>query len=328
MTAITPPWQRNPARPNAALIPRKDWDTPPWHRWTFQHVREMTASENIRRSNAAAPLPPRRRDISAVEFKCGEERYSIEQWLEASCTDGFLLLFNGHVVDERYFNGMQPHQPHLAMSVSKSITSAVFGILVGRGLIDPQAQVTDYLPELKATAWKGALVQHVLDMTSGVFFDETYSTDCAHMQKLGQACGWFEVIDNSWPMTVWQLILQLKEQQCAHGTRFCYRSIETDVLAFIMQRVTGRSLAQLIESELWQPMGAEEDAYITVDRSGYGLADGGFNATLRDFARFALLLLQGGKAQGKQVVPKAWIDEIQRANRNMFTDRDELPATK
>jgi len=81
---------------------------------------------------------------------------------------------------------MQPWQPHLAMSVSKSITATVFGILSCRGLINPQAKVTDYLPELSGTAWCGARVQHVLDMTSGVWFDETCSTDCSHMQKLGQ----------------------------------------------------------------------------------------------------------------------------------------------
>jgi len=322
MTSI----QRDPSNPGVPLIPSKDWDYPPYHRWTFQHVREMTATENIRRSAAVMPLSERRRDISAVEFASSGEHQTIDHWLKNAGTDGFLLLFDGHIIDERYFNGLQPWQPHLAMSVSKSITATVFGILAGRGLIAPQGKVADYLPELAATAWNGARVQHVLDMTSGVLFDEPYSTNCAHMQKLGQACGWFEVIDKSWPMSVWQLILQLTEQECPHGTRFCYRSIETDVLAFIMQRVTGKSLAQLIETQLWQPMGAAEDAYITVDRAGYGLADGGFNATLRDFARFALLLLRGGKNhQGRQIVPKAWIDEIGKANHEMFTYRAELP---
>lgn len=140
------------------------------------------------------------------------------------------------------------------------------------------------------------------------------------MQKLGQACGWFEIADPDWPMTVWQLILQLTEQERPHGAVFQYRSIETDVLAFIMQRVTGKHLADLVSEELWGPMGAEDDAYITLDRGGYALADGGFNATLRDFARFALLLLNGGKAHGRQIVPKEWIESFNKADHAVFGD--------
>lgn len=322
MNSSRQPWQRDPENPGAPIIPRGEWDFPPYHRWTFQHVREMAPTAQIWRGpGPVLPLPERKRDIDGIVFETRVGRRTMAQYLEESATDGFMVLSRGEVVAERYMNGLKPYRQHLAMSVSKSVTSAVFGILVHRGLIDPQALVTKYLPELEGTGYRGATVQHVLDMTSGVYFDETYTTPGSHMQKLGQASGWFDVIDPAWPMTVWQLVLQLTEQERPHGKAFQYRSIETDVLAFIMQRATGKHLADLISEELWAPMGAEDDAYITLDRGGFGLADGGFNATLRDFTRFALLLLRGGKAHGRQIVPAAWIEAIRNADHEIFGNK-------
>ena len=126
---------------------------------------------------------------------------------------------------------------------------------------------------------------------------------------LDVASGWKSYGHAAWPRTVWQLIHTLTESECAHGASFRYRSIETDVVAFILERVTGRPLSELVSSELWAPMGAEEDAYFTLDPAGYALADGGFNAVLRDYARFALLHLRGGEMGGRRIVPAAWIEE-------------------
>ena len=187
------------------------------------------------------------------------------------------------------------------------MVGTVAGILVGRGLLDPAAPLTHYLPELEGTAYRGATVRHVLDMTSGVVFDETYTALDSHMAQLDAACGWKERVNTDWPTHVWELILSLKEQECPHGASFRYRSIETDVLSFAMQRAAATPLAELVGRELWAPMGAEEDACFTVDAAGYALGDGGFNATLRDYARFALLHLRGGEIDGRRVVPAEWI---------------------
>jgi len=141
------------------------------------------------------------------------------------------------------------------------------------------------------------------------------------------ACGWKGGGDPSWPKTVWELILTLKEAECVHGTSFRYRSIETDVLAFILQRISGIALADLVARELWAPMGAQEDACFTVDPSGYALASGGFNATLRDYGRFALLHLGGGEINGRRIVPAGWIDNTRRGGGGPFAGvyREVLP---
>jgi CubicO group peptidase (beta-lactamase class C family) len=193
--------------------------------------------------------------------------------------------------------------------MAKSVTGTVFGILVGRGLIDPAKPVTAYLPELGETGWAGASVQHVLDMTTGVRFSEEYTDRYSDIGQVDVATGWKPVPPGSdpnfqWPSHLFELILRLKDKVRPHGAAFEYRSIETDVLAFIMERVTGKRLAQLVSEELWQKLGADESACFTVDSAGYALADGGFNATLRDYARFGQLILDNGRG----IVPADWIE--------------------
>lgn len=322
---VTP---RNPLVPGAPVIPRHEWDYPPHHRWTFQHIREMTATAQIWRGpGPVLPLPINLVDIDGVTFETGGRVRTVGDFLDGSFTDGFLVLSRGAVVAERYMNGMKPHGCHLAMSVTKSIIATVAGILVHRGLIDPAAPVTAYLPEFETTAYRGATVQQVLDMTTGVVFDESYGTPGSHMQKLDQACGWKPMTRPDWPQTMWELVLTLTEQERPHGELFRYRSIETDVLGFVMERASGLPLAELVSTELWAPIGAEEDAYITVDHAGFALADGGFNATLRDYARFALLHLRGGKLNGRQIVPAAWIEETRRGDHDKYQGvyREVLP---
>lgn len=319
---------RNPLIPGAPVIPRHEWDYPPHHRWTFQHIREMTATAQIWRGpGPVLPLPAEPVEIDAVTFEAGGKIRTVSDFVEGSFTDGFLVLSRGAIVAERYMNGLKPHGCHLAMSVTKSIMATVAGILVHRGLMDTAAPVTAYLPELEATAYRGATVQQVLDMTTGVVFDESYGTPGSHMQKLDQACGWKPHTRSDWPRTMWELVLTLTEQERPHGELFQYRSIETDVLGFVMERVSGLPLAELVSTELWAPMGAEEDAYITVDHAGFALADGGLNATLRDYARFALLHLRGGKLNGRQIVPAAWLAETRRGNHDKYQGvyREVLP---
>jgi CubicO group peptidase (beta-lactamase class C family) len=300
-------------------LPREDWDRAPWNRWSFQHVREIVPTATVWRGPGPSMLLPRaHQDIDSITYDLDGRTATIGSFLETSFTDGFIVLHHGQIVAERYLNGMTERTPHLSQSVAKSVTGTVAGILAGRGLLDPQALVTDYLPELEATAYRGAKVQHVLDMTSGVAFDEEYTSLDSDIAKVDFASGWKTSARPGWPRTMWQVILGLTRQECEHGSSFRYRSIETDVLAFVLERVSGQRLPELVSRELWAPLGAEEDAYFTVDPSGYALADGGFNATLRDYARFGLLHAQNGIANGRQILPAEWIATTRAADHSKF----------
>lgn len=318
----TPPIMVGTPPPPEWRVPMIDWDRPPWNRWAFQHVREIVPTAPIRRADRASALPEATGRLDDVSYVGADGRKTtFGQMLDDTYTDAMFVWKDGQVLHESYHNGMDRRSLHLLQSVSKSITAVAAGSLIAEGLIDADAPATDYLPELTRTAWKGATVQQVLDMTSGVRFSETYEQRDSDVGKMDFAAGWKpapEGMDVSdWPGSVWDQILGLDVIEAAHGERFVYRSIETDVLAHVMERVTGRRLPQLISERLWQPLGCEEDASMTVDRSGYGLASGGISACLRDMARFGLALLNDGRVDGRQVIPKAWIEDIRHGKHGL-----------
>ena len=303
-------------------VPREDWDRAPWNRWSFQHLREILPSAEVwRGSGPAAMLPRATQNLADIRFTSARGEISVADFLDHAYTDGFIVLRKGKVVFERYMNGMNERSLHLSQSVAKSFTGALIGILAGAKEIDPQKPVTYYLPELKATAYDGALVSHVLDMGSGVAYSEEYTDPYSDIGRTDVASGWKSKPagdTRDWPRSIWQQVLSLKKKECEHGTRFNYRSIETDVLAFVLERVSGLRLPELLSREIWQKMGMEESAYYTIDPEGYALADGGLNAALRDYARFGQMLAQDGFFNDRQIVPASWIQETRRGDPKLF----------
>jgi CubicO group peptidase (beta-lactamase class C family) len=312
-------------------IPVMDWDRAPWNRWSFLHMREVLPTVEVWRGSGPVHQFERNEkplDRLGVKSRDGQN-VTLAAFLDETYTDGFLILHRGKIVFESYPNGMNPRDLHLSQSVAKSVVGMTAGILVGRGLLDTKKLVTHYLPELEATSYKGATLQQVMDMTSGDRFDESYTDPHSDMGQLDVASGWKPIppdADKSliWPSHVWEQILGLKHQARPHGEMFEYRSIETDVLAFCMERVTGKRLAQIVSEELWQKLGVEESACFTVDRAGYALADGGFNATLRDYARFGQMILSGGQG----IVPASWIEETRNANHALFGEPYNIALPK
>lgn len=304
--------------------PLMDWDRPPWNRWSFQHVRELLPTAEVWRGTGAesvfTQLP---QDLGSITFERWKGTQStIESFLDDSYTDGFLVLQRGRIISERYFNDMSERTLHLSQSVAKSVTGTAAGCLIAQGVLDPAAPITHYLPELASTAYQGASLRHVLDMTSGVRFSEEYTDPFSEIGQADVASGWKPAPAGAqkFPDHMWELILSLTTRERQHGERFVYRSIETDVLAFCMERATGKRLPQLISELLWQPMGAAESACFTVDPAGYALANGGLNSTLRDYARFGSLYLNDGHFNGRQIVPTSWIRATQTGDHALFGD--------
>jgi CubicO group peptidase (beta-lactamase class C family) len=313
--------------PRDQIIPREAWDLAPWNRLTFQRVREFVPTTVVRRAANPSPLIDDLRDLVSIPFESDGLRSTVGEFLESSETDGFMILHRGRAAAEYYSNGMTARTPHLSQSVAKSIVGSVAGILTSRGMLDTAAPVTHYLPDLRETAYRGATVQHVLDMTSGVAWDETYTTPDSDCARIDAASGWKPAKDPTWPRCMWELVLTLTKADGPHGRIFSYRSIETDVLGFILQQVSGLPLAELVSQALWEPMGAEEDAYFTVDAAGFACGCGGFNATLRDYARFAWLWANNGRIAERQVLPESWIEATRTAPHSLFQGgyRNVLP---
>lgn len=297
-----------------------NWDLAPFNRHTFLNVRSFVPTVEVRADAARSrPLPRADAAVDALTFAAHDGSVkTVAQMLAETYTDGFIALSGGRVVAEHYFNEMTPATLHLSQSVAKSVVGILAGVLWGEGLLDPDAPLTDYVPELAGCGYAGATVGHVLDMQSGVRFVEEYADPESDIGQLDIACGWKPAPPHySGPMTLRDQILGLRQAR-PHGEVFEYRSIETDVLAWAMERAAGQTLADLLGTRIWGPIGAERDASFTVDRAGTALADGGFNATLRDYARFALMVAAGGRWDGRQIVPEAWIDDIARCEPGKF----------
>jgi CubicO group peptidase (beta-lactamase class C family) len=313
-----------PPFPGQSLVTLANWQDPPFNRWSFQHIRELIPTARIARAAAPDPLPRAERDVLGFRFSHGDGELTVAEMLEETYTDGFLVLHQGEVVAEHYFNGMAPDTPHLLMSVSKSVTSAVAGVLAGRGLLRVSAAVEEIVPELGGTSFEGATVQDLLDMRAGTRFDESYDNPEADVRTYERVYLWRP--DNGDPRPADALgYFATLQNDGPHGGPFRYRSILTDVLAWVIERAAGVRLHELISRELWQPMGAEFDAEITLDGHGNPMADGGICASLRDLARFGQLYLEGGRG----IVPKSWIEDTIRGapdGARAFADGDDSPG--
>jgi len=297
-----------PPFPPERLVSLANWQDPPFNRWGFQHIRDLIPTARIRRGDGPVrELPRAERDLSAIRLPFGDGRsVDIDTFLTETYSDGFLVLHRGLEVTERYLNGMTPDATHLLMSVSKSVTSVVCGALVDAGLLAPSDLVTKHVPELEGTCWSGCTVRHLLDMRAGTRFNEDYADLEADVRVYEQIYLWRPRTHDELPADITAYYPTLVNQG-PHGGPFDYRSILTDLLAWVMERATGARFADLVSEHLWQPMGAEFDAEVTVDAHGNAMADGGVCATLSDLARFGQLLLDDGRRDGSAIIPAAWI---------------------
>jgi CubicO group peptidase (beta-lactamase class C family) len=296
-----------PPFPPERRVTLANWQDPPFNRWGFQHIRDLIPTARIRRGDGPVwELPRAERDLSAVRLPFGGRTVDLDTFLTETYTDGLLVLHRGRVVTERYLNGLAPDTTHLLMSVSKSVTSAVCGKLVGEGLLSPADLVTKHIQELAGTSWDGCTVRHLLDMRAGTRFGEDYDNLDADVRVYEQIYLWRPRTNPELPEDITAYYPTLVNQG-PHGGPFDYRSILTDVLAWVMERAAGARLADLLSEHLWQPMGAEFDAEITVDAHGNAMADGGICVTLRDLGRLGQLFLDDGRRDGGAVIPSTWI---------------------
>ncbi len=304
MAYFPEPWSLVPPDRTAVL---SNWRQAPQNRWALRNVSKLLTTEIIdRRPDSFLTLEEAQRDLSGVTFPADGQPVTLEAFLPWSHTDGFLVLHRGKVVFEYYTPGMAPDERHVMFSVSKSVLGMVFGALQAKGLVDPTRPITDYVPELAGSAYADATVQHALDMSVEVAFDEAYSVVGGDVDQYRRVNGW-DPIDDRPPHTAREYLLGLKRAKGDHGSRFHYVSPDTDVAGWVAERATGHSWARLVQDLLWKPVGAGHSAYMTVDRFGVARAAGGLCATLRDMGRIALAMSGDDRLAG--VMPQAFLDD-------------------
>jgi CubicO group peptidase (beta-lactamase class C family) len=297
----------------------------PQIRWSLSHMRELVPTVAVWRGSGpksdlgvAARGGPGKIDSGTIDALAFDDlsgrRHSWAESLARTYTDGIIVLHRGVNVYERYFGALQPHRPHACFSITKSYAATLAATLIHERALDEHKAVPYYLPEMAQSAYADSTLREVLDMQVGVKYSETYSDPEADIWHYSRAGGLrSRPADYAGPGNYYDYLTTLRKEG-GHGAAFAYKTINTEVLCWIMTRVTGASLAEMLSERIWSQIGCEEDAYIAVDSIGVAMGGGGMSASLRDMCRFGELMRCEGAWAGKQVLPAAVIADIRRGS--------------
>lgn len=224
----------------------------------------------------------------------------VSTWIKARNVTSLLVLKDGDVVFEDYYLGTSKTDRRISWSLAKSFLSALFGVLIDEGKIDSlDDPVVKYAPLLKGSAYETASIRNVLNMASGVTFDEDYLDYDSDINRMGRALALGGTLDD--------FTASFKDSFASPGETWQYVSIDTHVIGMVIRGATGRSIPDLLTEKIIAPLGFEKDGYYLTDGAGVAFVLGGINLTTRDYARFALMILQNGEYGGAQIVPVDWI---------------------
>lgn len=309
--------QGQPPAPDKTIRPGDpDFFTFPKLRWTVCHFSQMmpvVAVDRGRDAVAALPeaLDPAMADVTFTPLD-GDEEMTWDAAFDANYSDGVIVLHHGRVVYERYGGCLGPDGLHGAMSVTKSLTGLMAEALIAEGRLDETAPVASIIPELKGSAFGDATVRQVLEMTTALNYSEDYADPEADVWTYSAAGSAFpKAPDYSGPRSTFEA-LQGIGKAGDHGDAFGYKTPNADVAGWLVARVTGRSLADHLAQTVWSKLGQRREGYYTVDAVGTPFAGGGFNASLRDLARYGQMILDGGRAGDEQILPEAAIARLRQ----------------
>lgn len=292
----------------------------PFSRWAFRNAGAPLNVVMIPREGDVRPLRgPLRPELGEREFvDLLGRKMSFDALFEANYADGVLVMQGSRLLHERYFNNFGPHSQHIWFSMTKSLVSTAFGLLVVEGKVDLKASPADYIPELKGGGFERVTIQQVLDHATAIDFKENYTdteSDFARIYAPALNMGWLPGAADARPdeTDIYGvhdfLVHYIKpDPRVQPGTGFDYNSSNADLLGWLIARISGEPLQDFLQRNVWAQIGAEHDAYIAVDRAFMPVATGGMNTTLRDAARFGMMVRDGGKFYGVQVIPESWID--------------------
>ncbi|WP_293575559.1 serine hydrolase [Phaeobacter sp.] len=230
---------------------------------------------------------------------------TVAQWIEERSVTSLLVLKEGETRHESYHLGTEESDLRVSWSVAKSYLSVLFGILLSEGKIASlDDEVVAYAPSLRGTAYDGATLRNVLNMASGVAFDEDYLDYDSDINRMGRELALGGTLDG--------FTANLNDTVAEPGTEWRYVSMDTHVLGMVIRGATGETVPALLSDRVMQHLGLEQSGHYLTDGAGVAFVLGGINQTTRDFARFGLMVAQDGQFAGKQIAPKDWIAQSTR----------------
>ena len=311
LTLGTIAWTQNAPRLDFAKVDGHKLLTDPYSPWAqpysfyyFHHMDQVPDQrlDLVHKSGKPYPLKEPTEPF-VLTYSSNGKTYSLDDYLDKGDVTGFLVMKDDQIIFEKYLHGAEPGDRFVSFSVGKSILSVLFGTAVDEGKIrsvnDP---IVNYLPWLKDSAYKDATLKNVLQMASGIDFNEDYLDPKADIHRLV-----FDLIRGGERFR--EIAIALKAER-KPGTAFHYQSVNTQMLALVLEKATGMRLNKYAEEKLWKKLGAQSDAFFYESRNqpeicGFGC----FNATLRDYARIGAMAMNYGQLGGKRVVSDAWMRE-------------------
>ena len=292
----------------------------PMSSWAFRNAGAPLNVVMIPRQGEIRTLPGPLRPELGERLYTGVEgqEQGFDELFRSNYADGVLVMQGSRLLHEAYFNGFDGHTQHIWFSMTKSLASAAFGLLVEQGKVDLDASPAKYIPELKGSGFERVTIQQVLDHATAIDFKENYTdfnSEFSRFYAPALNMGWLPGAADVQPgddgiYGVHDFLAQFIKPDPAllPGEAFDYNSSNADVLGWLIARISGQSFQAFVQQNLWAKLGAEHDAYIAVDRAYMPVVTGGMNTTLRDAARFGMMIRDRGEFGGQQLIPANWVD--------------------
>lgn len=275
--------------------------TPSQQAFGYRNIEKIFPTRVVARGPTVSPLPAATEPFE-VQYDFGGQKLDTAAYMKATNISGLIVIKDGHILLERYGLGRTPTDRWTSFSVGKSVTSTLIGAAIKDGYISGlDAQVTAYLPELKGTAYDGVTVGDLITMRSGIKWNEDYSDPKSDVGRFASGLARNDKMD---PIEAYMAKLPRAHKP---GSTFLYDTGETDLAGILLARATRKHLADYLSEKIWSKIGAEQDAVWMLDQAGEELGGCCISMTLRDFARFGLFFMHGGKAGGRDVLPDGWV---------------------
>jgi len=271
----------------------------------FQNMEDYYSFSTLKASKNPLKLPIKNNIKVGGSFEYSGKTYDIIQYLKDTNTEGLLITQNDTIIYENYWNDLEEGESHISWSMSKSFTSTLIGIYYEKGLFKLSDPITKYLPQYKKTGYDGVTIKNLLQMSSGVKFDEDYGDFNSDINRFGRAFALGSSLEN---------FSKSLTSERPQGEFNHYVSIDTQVLGILLAKVTGKTITQLTQEHIWEPLGMEYNGQWLIDNTNTEVVLGGLNATLRDFMKLGLLYKNKGRLNGNKIISEKWITDATSSN--------------
>lgn len=327
-------WMQGLPPSNDKIISGKDGSSMkfPQLRWSFSNMRELTPTSAVStRLTAPQPFEYELDDkIDDLTFTPWHEKDEMT-WkasLAKNYTDGMLILHKGKIIYEKYFGAMTENHVHAMMSVTKSFTGTLAGILISEGKLDDTKTAAFYVPELKDSGFGDATVRQIMDMTTSIDYTEDYDDPDADVWKFSAAGNPFIKAKGDEEPVGYYAFLERVKKKGPHGEAFKYKTVNAQALGWIVSRVAGKSIAELLSEKIWSKLGMEQEGNLMIDALGTSFSGGGLSAGLRDLGRFGELMRNKGKWNNEQLFPQQVVEDIMAGGSKEDFEKSDHPGLK